>query len=126
MAKSQLASAGKITPSVLFVYASDTAPETNRTTIVSLSWRNELQKETVRQRIREKALMEGACAVVVLNTKDRALLISGRTSTNGRVSASVDYAYQRDDRVISRWELRWLDKPVADFFLEGIFDRPPS
>jgi hypothetical protein len=126
MAKGQLASAGKITPAALFVYGSDTAPETNRTTTVSLSWRNELQKELLRQRIREKALVEGAYAVVVLNVKDRALVISGRTSTNGSISASVDYAYQRDQRVVSRWDLHWLDKPAADFFLEGIFDRPPS
>ena len=126
MAKSQLASTGKILPAALFVYGSDTAPEANRTTAVSLSWHDELQKETVRQRIREKAWVEGAHAVVVLNVKDRALVISGRTSTNGSITASVDYAYQRNERVVSRWELHWQDKPVADFFLEGIFDRPPS
>jgi hypothetical protein len=55
--------------------------------MVSLSWRNELQKETVKRRIREKAPIEGAYAVVVLNTKDPTLVISGRTSTNIPITA---------------------------------------
>ncbi len=126
MAKNQLASTGRITPAALFLYGSDTSPETTRTTMVSLSWRNDLQKETVRRRIREKALAEGAYAVLVMSTKDRTLAISGRTSTNIPITASVDYAYQEADRVVSRWELHWLDDPAADFFLEGIFNLPAS
>jgi hypothetical protein len=124
MAKNQLASTGRITSAALFIYGSDTLPETNRATMVSLFWRNELQKETVKRRIREKALMEGACAVVVLDIDDRTLVISGRTSTNIRITASVDYAYRGDDRVVSRWELHWLDNPEADVFLEDIFYEP--
>ena len=87
--------------------------------MVSLYWRSELQKETVRRRIREKALTEGACAVVVLTIKDRTLMISGRTSMNIRITVSVDYEYQRDTKVVSRWELHWLEKPETDFFLDG-------
>jgi hypothetical protein len=124
MAKAQLASVGRIAPAALFVYG--TSPEAYRTTMVSLTWRNELHKETLRQRVREKALVEGAYGVVVLNTEDRTLVISGKTSTNVPLTASVDYAYQKDERVVSRWELHWLDKPVADFFLEGVFDRALS
>ena len=126
MAKDQLASTGRITPAALFVYGSDTVPETNRTIMVSLYWRNELQKETARRRIREKALAEGARAVVVLSIKDRTLMISGRSSTNIPVTASVDYEYQRDTRVVSRWEVHWLNTPESDFFLEDIFDGPTS
>jgi hypothetical protein len=124
MAKSQLASLGRIAPAALFVYG--TSPEAHRTAMVSLAWHNELHKETVRRRIREKALVEGAYAVVVLNTGDRTLVISGKTSTNVPLTASVDYVYQKDERVVSRWELHWLDKPVADFFLEGVFDKALS
>jgi len=124
MAKSQLASFGRIAAAALFVY--DTSPEAHRTTMISLTWRNELHKEAVRQRVREKALMESAYAVVVVNTEGRTLVISGKTSTNVPLSASVDYAYQKDERVVSRWELQWLDKPVTDFFLEGVFDKAPS
>jgi hypothetical protein len=122
MAKNDLGSAGKITPAALFVYGSIADPEATRTTTVSLYWRNELQKEAVRRRIREKALLEGACAVVVLNTEDRVLLISGRTSTNTGITASVDYLCESDAQVVSRWDLQWRDNPVTDFFLEGVFD----
>ena len=122
MAKNDLGSTGKITPVALFVYGSITDPEACRTTTVSLHWRNELQKEAVRNRIREKALLEGACAVVVLNPEDRVLLISGRTSTNTGITALVDYLYESGAQVVSRWDLQWRDSPVTDFFLEGVFD----
>ena len=66
-----MTSVGRIAPAALFVYG--TSPEAYRTNMVSLNWRNELHKETLRQRVREKAPVEGAYAVVVLNTEDRTL-----------------------------------------------------
>jgi len=122
MAKNDLGSTGKITPAALFVYGSIADPEATRITTVSLYWRNELQKEAVRNRIREKALLEGACAVVVLNPEDRVLLISGRTSTNAGITALVDFLCESDAQVVSRWDLQWRDNPVTDFFLEGVCD----
>ena len=59
---------------------------------------------------------------MVLNTEDRELLISGRTSTNTDITVSVDYLCESDAQVVSRWDLQWRDSPVADFFLEGVFD----
>ena len=121
LAKHDVSSSGRITPAALFVYGALTDPEANRTTTVSLHWRDEFQKEAVRRRIRDKALLEGACAVVVLNPHDHVLLITGRTRADTGITASVDYLCESDAHVLSRWELEWRADPVTDFFCDGVF-----
>jgi hypothetical protein len=37
------------------------------------------------------------------------------------LSARVDYAFGSDTKSITTWEMRYLDKPVQNVFLDGIF-----
>jgi hypothetical protein len=37
------------------------------------------------------------------------------------LSARVDYAFDTETRSITSWELHWLERPVQNVFLDGIF-----
>ena len=37
------------------------------------------------------------------------------------LSARVDYAVDTETKSISSWEIRWLQTPVQNVFLDGIF-----
>jgi len=111
---------------------------------VALNSRNELQKEAVRKRIREKVFAETISTVVLATDgkKERkgqgpnnpaaisgSIVITGVTPT-ARASASDAYSFDKGTKAFSLWELRWLDAPVDNYFLHNVFGasegRPPS
>ena len=102
---------------------------------VSLSSRNELQKEAVRKRIREKVLAETVSTVVIVadGKKERAgrgpnnpavisgsIVISGATPSSN-ATASVAYSFDKGAKTFSLWDLRWLETAVDNYFLQGVF-----
>ena len=69
MAKRALGSQGRAVPIAVFAYKGEPGHaegDGNEFKSVSLVWRTELQKETIKKRIKEKAFAERASAVVVL------------------------------------------------------------
>jgi len=119
-AKSDLASMGKIRPAAFFVYTDGTMK------VVSLSFKNELQKDGLIRRIREKALEENTSDVLVLTEAEHErhmmTVLSGVTS-GMRASARVDYSFNKETKTVTSWKISWLDKPVQNVFLDGIFDK---
>ncbi len=125
-AKKEVVSTGAVSPAAIFVYQSEAgAPEVATTKTVSLAWRDELQKEALTRRIREKALAENASAVVVLaeaeGERPGTVILSG-AAPGMRASARVTYAFDKSTKTITSWETRWLDSPLQNAFLDGIFD----
>jgi hypothetical protein len=131
MAKDEVASTGKVGPRAIFVYENEAlTTEAGPTKTVSLFWNDELHKEILISRIREKALMEHASAVLTLTEAEPEsrsrpqrkgmLMLSGATP-GMNLSARVDYALSNDAKSITSWEMRYLDKPVQNVFLDGIF-----
>ena len=113
-----LASVGKIKPMAFFVYKDNTMKG------VSLSFSDELHKESLIQRIREKARDENACAVITLteeNHQKNMVVLSG-VSPGMKASAYVDYGFEFESRRVTSWKIRWLDQSVQDVFLDSIFD----
>lgn len=141
LAKKELSFRGKIGSMAVFVYpdigaapegASDQG-ETVRT--VTLSNRNELQKEAVRKRIREKVAAEAISAVILMmdGKKERpsrvpsnqptvagSFVITGVTPSAG-ASASVAYSFDKITKAFTAWDFRWLDSFVDDYFLQNVF-----
>jgi hypothetical protein len=129
--KNGVASAGKVSPTAIFVYENEAGtPEASTMKIVSLIWNGEIQKEALIKRIREKAFMEKASAVLMLTEADPeprsspqrqgVLMLSGVTP-GVTLSARVDYAVDNETKSITSWELRWLQRPVQNVFLDGVF-----
>ena len=119
-AKNDLASMGKIRPAAFFVYTDGTMK------VVSLSFKNELQKDGLIRRIREKALAENTSDVLVLTETEHErhvmTVLSGVTSGMS-ASARVDYSFNKETKTVTSWKMSWLDKPVRNVFLDGIFDK---
>jgi hypothetical protein len=118
-ARSELASQGKIKPTAFFVHADGTMK------MVSLSLRDGYQKEALIRRIREKAFAENAFAVIVMTEIDyerHGVVLSGIT-LGVRASARVDYSFDKETKTVTSWKMSWLDKPVQNVFLDGIFDK---
>ncbi len=102
---------------------------------VSLSNRNELQKEAVRKRIREKVVAETISTVVLASDgkKERTGHGSGNPATvtgsivitgvtpSAHASASVAYSFDKGTKNFSIWDLRWLDTTVDNYFLHNVF-----
>ena len=139
-AKRGLCAQGKILPMAVFAYRGGRGPERrpDEFKVVSLVWRTQLQKETVKRRIKEKALAERASAVVVLSKVD-AEGTQGRSKDNGeqkgvltfagampdlRGSARATYVLVKQTKTITSWEMQLSADPGEHFFLEGLF--PPS
>jgi len=131
LVKSEVASTGKVRPTAIFVYENEAGtPEARTTKMVSLIWNGEMQKEALIQRIREKAIVEKASAVLMLTEEDPeqrssprrqgVLMLSGVTPGLS-VSARVDYAVDNETKSINSWEISWLQRPVQNIFLDGIF-----
>ncbi len=117
LVKVEIVSRGRIGTMAFFVHT-DGAMKA-----VTLSVRDNLHKEIVIRRIREKAHVEEASAVLVLTeAKDGRIMLSGVTPGMG-IAASVDYAFDTKARAITSWQMRWLDRPVTNVFLEGIFEK---
>jgi len=116
--KDDLASTGRIIPTVFFAYPDGTMK------VVSFSFKDDLQKDTLAIRIREKALEEGTCAVLVLTEHERpgTAILSG--TTNGiHISVLVNYSYDKETKTVASWKITWHKEPVHDILLEGIFDK---
>jgi len=119
-ARNDLLSSGKIGPAVFFVYANGMMNSG------SLSFKDELHEELLKRKVREKALAENASAVILLTEGERpgTIILSG-TAPGMRASARVDYVFDKDKRAITSWEPHWLNNPLKNAFLEGIFDMIP-
>lgn len=115
--KSALVSEGKIKPMAFFVHADGTMKT------VSLSLRDEHLKEALIRKIREKALAEDASAVIILTAMDHkhGVILSG-VSSGMRGSACVDYNFDNQKKTVISWKISWLNQPVQNVFLDGIFD----
>ena len=71
----------------------------------------------MRERIRDKALQENARAVVVTgvgSTEGRCRFTLSGMTREARISASVDYAFDRGTKTIGRWEIQWLSESPED------------
>jgi hypothetical protein len=113
-----LASEGKIRPMVFFVHADGTMKT------VSLTFKDELHKELLKTRIREKALAENAIAVIILTEMDNEghkVVLSG-VSPGMKASAYVDYGLDSGSKTITSWKINWMNQAVQNIFLDGIFD----
>ena len=116
-ASNELVSSGKIGSAVFFVYTSGTM------NVGVLSFKDELHEGLLKRRVREKALAENASAVILLTEGEKhgTIILSG-TAPGMRASARVDYVFDKDTRAITSWEPHWLDSPLKNAFLDGIFD----
>ena len=116
--RSDLISEGKIKPTVFFIHA-DGSMKT-----VSLSVENEYQKDVVIRRIREKVSAENISTVIVLTEMDHedTMVLSG-ASAGMRGSACIDYSFDNKTKTVTSWNINWLNQPVQNVFLDGIFDK---
>ena len=90
---------------------------------VYLSVKDEYQKETLIQRIQEKALAENISTVLVLTEMDdeHTTVLSG-VSPRMKGSARIDYSFDNTTKTVTSWKMTWLNQPVQNVFLDGIFD----
>ena len=118
-ARDNLATTGKIGPTVFFVYTNGTMK------VLSFSYKYQLQTEELIRRIREKALAEDASAVLVLTEAEHGpqgkAVLSGVTR-GMTASALVEYGFDKKTKIVTSWKISWLDKPVQNILLDGIFD----
>jgi hypothetical protein len=116
--KTGLASEGKIRPMVFFVHADGTMKA------VSLSFKDELHKELLKTRIREKALAESAVAVIIqtdMDNEGHKIVLSGVTP-GMKGSACVDYNFDNEAKTVTLWKISWLKQRFQNVFIDGIFD----
>lgn len=138
MAKRALGGQGRVAPIAVFAYKGEPGhPEGNGDEFksVSLVWRTEFQKETIKRRIKEKASAERASAVVVLtraetegagarakaSSQQKGMLVFSGAAPNVRASAKVTYVLEKEAKTLSSWEMRLSAEPGETFFLEGVF-----
>jgi hypothetical protein len=111
-------SEGTIKPMAFFVHADNTMKA------VFLSLRDEYNKESLIRRIREKALAENAFAVIILTEMDNeghTVVLSG-VSPGMKASARVNYSLDTESKTVTSWKINWLNQPVQNVFVDGIFD----
>lgn len=119
-ARNNLASTGKIQPTLFFVYKDNTMK------VVSLFFKDELQKDGLIKRIREKALAENASYVLMLTEEEHEghmITVLSGTTPGMIASACIDYNFNKETKSIASWKISWLNKPVPNVFLDDIFDR---
>jgi len=112
------ASEGTIKPMAFFVHADNTMKT------VYLSFKDEYHTESLVQRIREKALAENAFAVIALTEMDNeghTVVLSG-VSPGMKVSARINYTLDTESKTVNSWKINWLNQPVQNVFVDGIFD----
>jgi hypothetical protein len=115
--RSELVFEGKIKPMAFFVHA-DGIMKT-----VSLSVKDEYQKDVLIRRIREKALEENISTVIILTEMDHehTAVLSG-VSPSMRGSACIDYSFNKTTKTVDSWKITWLSQPVKNVFLDGIYE----
>lgn len=114
---------GNIEPTALFLYGKDLADlNENTTKVVSINWKNELHKEIIRTRIREKAEFENASAVVLFLPSNMSgpgrgtLLITGAVRS-AMETAAVNFVFDTGDRTFSFSDMTRVDEPADTFFI---------
>jgi hypothetical protein len=113
-ARFELGKTGRITPKAIFVYGDGSSGSVEKTTVVSLIWRNDFHKDVLRRNIREKALQEDAQAVILLcvsPSKEAGVLRLLVTARGVNAMVSIGYVFDPKAKIVSHWDLRWLDKP---------------
>jgi len=115
--RNELVSSGKLGSAVFFVYIN------GMMNVGTLFFKDELHEGLLKKKVREKALAENASAVIVLTEGKRpgTIMLSG-TAPGLRASVRVDYVFDKDTKAITSWEPHWLDRPLKNAFLDGIFD----
>jgi hypothetical protein len=116
--RSELASEGKLKPMAFFVQTDGTMKK------VSFSIKGEYQKEGLIRRMREKALAEKISTVIMLTERDdeKTAVLSG-ASPDMKGSASISYSFDDKTKSVTPWKTTWLNQPVQNIFLDGIFDK---
>jgi hypothetical protein len=116
--KSDLTSKGKIRTMAFFAY------DNGDMKVVFLPFKNDLQRDLQIERIREKALIEGACAVLALTEVEpmSVAMLSGETSGE-RASALLRYGFGEGTKDPASFKMSWVNHPAQNIFLEGIFDK---
>lgn len=116
--KNGLASEGKLKTTAFFVNADGTMKT------VTLSVKDEFQKDVLIRRIREKALAENVSTVITLTEMDyeHTAVLSG-VSPGVRGSACIDYSFNNTTKTVDLWKITWLNKPVQNILLDGIFEK---
>lgn len=116
--RKDVASEGKIKPMVFFVHEDGTMKA------VYLSLKDEYQRESLIQKIREKAHAEHAFAVLLLteaNTENHTVVLSG-VSPGIKASVYVDYSFDPESKMITSRTINWLNQSFHDTLIDGIFD----
>jgi hypothetical protein len=116
--RTEMASEGRIKPMAFFLHADGTMKT------VSLSVKDEYQKEGLIRRIQEKVLAENISTVIVLTEIDgeHEMVLSG-VSSGMRGSASIDYSFDNTTKTVTSWKITWLNRPLQNVFLDGIFEK---
>ncbi|HVN96211.1 MAG TPA: hypothetical protein VMT62_07275 [Syntrophorhabdaceae bacterium] len=116
--QSKLATEGEIEPTAFFMHPDGTIKT------VSLPLRDGYWKEALVGRIKEKALAENISTVVILSEVDggRRVVLSG-ASPDAKASARLDYSFDNETKIVTSWKISWLNQPVQNVFLDGIFDK---
>lgn len=119
-AKSDLASKGKLGQMAFFVHEDGTMK------VVSLTFRDEIQKEVLIKRVREKVAEEKAGAVLILTAaepeRQGTAVLSG-AMPGQIVSARLEYSYDKKAKTVTSWKVSWLDRPVHAAYLNGLFGK---
>ena len=138
MAKRALGSQGRVASMAVFAYKGEPGrreSDGDEFKSVSLAWRTELQKETIKRRIREKVSAERASAVVVLtraetegggarakaSPQQKGVLFFSGATPHVRASAKVTYVLEKEAKTLSSWEMRLSGEAGETFFIEGVF-----
>ena len=53
---------------------------------------------------------------------EHGVVLSG-VSPGMKGSARVDYSFDNKTKIITSWKVSWLNQPVQNVFLDGIFDK---
>lgn len=107
LARRELNDTGRVTPKALFVYDDGSLASGARSVVVALSSRSEHQKDAVRKRIRDKAVQEGAQAVLVIREERRGIFTILEVTAEARIAASVNYSFDAKTNTVNRWEIEW-------------------
>jgi hypothetical protein len=116
--RNELVYEGKLKPMAFFVNADGTMKT------VSLSVKDEYQKEALLQRIQEKVSAENIPTVIVLSEIDNehGMVLSG-ASAGMKGSACVKYSFDNKTKTVTSWKITWPNRPVQNVFIDGMFDK---
>ncbi len=116
--KGKLVSEGKMEPMVFFLQKDGSM----KTAVLSV--KDDLQKEELIRRIREKTLAEDISTVITLTEmggKHRLVLSGVNPNANG--FASIDYGFDDATKTVTSWKMNRLARPLKNIFLDGIFGK---